>query len=156
MSNIQPERQTTKPRVLIDTNVLISYLLVPNSHATIPSIINSAFEGKYILLVPEAVLTELTNTIGSRKHLAKRISVEQARKFVEVLKAVAELLPEILEPIPSVTRDPKDDYLLAYTLLGRGDYLVTGDEDLLVLGEVEGVKVIRPAEFKEVLDRLGQ
>ena len=49
--------------------------------------------------------------------------------------------------MPSVTRDRKDDYLLAYAVVGRADYLVTGDRDLLVLGEVEGVRIVSPAGF---------
>jgi uncharacterized protein len=155
MPNTNP-RKTTNPlrmlRVLVDANVLISYLLAPNSQGTIPSIITAAFEGKYTLLISDALLTELANTIKARERLAKRISVEQAEKFIEVLKVIAEPLPEISEPIPSVTRDPKDDYLLAYALLGRADYLVTGDDDLLVLEAVEGVKIVRPIDFKQILD----
>jgi predicted nucleic acid-binding protein len=54
-----------------------------------------------------------------------------------------------------VTRDIKDDYLLAYALVGRADYLVTGGEDLLVLGDVEGVKIVRPAEFWRVIQERG-
>ncbi len=139
-------------RALIDTNVLISYLLVPDAHGTIPTIINAAFEGKYTLLIPKALLTELVESVKTRKQLAKRISPEQAEAFDEALEKIAELQPEIKEPIPSVTRDPKDNYLLAYALLGRADYLVTGDDDLLVLGEVGEVKIVRPAAFQEVLE----
>ncbi|HEX9990949.1 MAG TPA: putative toxin-antitoxin system toxin component, PIN family [Chloroflexia bacterium] len=137
--------------MLIDTNVLISYLLAPTPHSTIPLIIDAAFERKYILLMPKAILTELASTVGSRKHLAKRISMEQAQEFVDMLKIIVDLIPSVHEPIPPVTRDPKDDYLLAYALLGRADYLVTGDDDLLVLGAIEGVEIVRPAEFREVL-----
>jgi len=141
-----------KPRVLFDTNILISYLLVPNPQSTIPSIVNAAFEGAYTLLVPGALLTELTGTVKARKHLAKRLSPEQAQEFAALLMSIAEPIAEIHESIPAVTRDPKDDYLLAYALLGRADYLVTGDDDLLVLREVEGVKIVRPAEFKQLLE----
>ncbi len=152
MPNLNPRPTNARLRVLIDTNVLVSYLLTPDPQGTIPSIITAAFEGKYTLLISEALLTELASTIRGRKQLAKRISVGQAEKFFEVLKVIAEPLPEIGEPIPSVTRDPKDDYLLAYALLGRADYLVTGDDDLLVLGEIEGVKIMPPAEFREILE----
>jgi len=151
MPNLNPRQTTTRLRVLIDTNVLVSYLLTPDPQSTIPSIITAAFEGKYSLLISEALLTELASTIKDRKQLAKRISVEQVEKLIEVLKIIAEPLSEINEPIPSVTRDPKDDYLLAYALLGRADYLVTGDEDLLVLGEIEGVKIVPPVEFRRIL-----
>lgn len=154
MTDAQRPKPTSEhriPRVLIDTNVLISYLLAPDSDSTIARIVEAAFEGEYILLIPDALLTELSNTIKARKHLAKRISVEQAEEFVALLKAIAEALPEVSEPIPAVTRDPKDDYLLAYALFGRADYLVTGDDDLLVLAEDVGVKIVPPAEFWKIL-----
>jgi predicted nucleic acid-binding protein len=42
--------------------------------------------------------------------------------------------------------------LLAYAVVGEADYLVTGDDDLLVLGEVAGVKIVTPRQFLTVLD----
>jgi predicted nucleic acid-binding protein len=75
--------------VLLDTNVLISYLLVPTSQSTITSIINAAFEGSYALLIPGALLTELSSTIKARKHLAKRLSPEQAQEFTDLLSRAA-------------------------------------------------------------------
>ncbi len=154
-------------RVLIDTNILISYLLAPDQpsirqsthqgtqqgvqRGTIPTIVEAAFNGDYKLLLPGALLIELTETIKVRKHLAKRISPEQAAQFLELLQIIAEPIEEISDPIPAVTRDPKDDYLLAYALVGRADYLVTGDDDLLTLKRVEGVMIVRPMEFKEIL-----
>ncbi len=54
------------------------------------------------------------------------------------------MVPTIVEPILPVTSDPKDDYLLAYTLVGQANYLVTGDEGLLTLGTVAGLKIVSP------------
>ena len=45
----------------------------------------------------------------------------------------------------------KDDYLLAYALVGSADYLATGDDDLPDLGEVEGVRIVSPSDFAEAL-----
>ncbi len=52
----------------------------------------------------------------------------------------------------AVTRDPKDDYLLAYALVGKADYLVTGDEDLLELEQVDALKIVTAREFLTVLE----
>jgi hypothetical protein len=48
-------------------------------------------------------------------------------------------------------RDPKDDYLLELACAGDADYLVTGDEDLLVLGTIKTTRIIRLGEFKALL-----
>ena len=48
-------------------------------------------------------------------------------------------------------RDPKDDFLLEIASAGDADYLVTGDEDLLVLGAIRRTRIIRLAEFRALL-----
>ncbi len=55
------------------------------------------------------------------------------------------------EPIPALTRDPEDDYLIVYALIGRAEYLVTGDRDLLVLERVESVDILTPNAFGQLL-----
>ena len=71
--------------------------------------------------------------------------------MVDVLSEVSETVPKITTEIPAVTRDPKDDYLLAYALVGQADYLVTGDRDLLVLGQVEHTRIVTARDFVEVI-----
>lgn len=67
------------------------------------------------------------------------------------LLANGEVIPKISGTIPAVTRDPKDDYLLAYAVVGAADYLVTGDEDLLILKQVQTVTLCRPRDFVELV-----
>ena len=51
-----------------------------------------------------------------------------------------------------VCRDPDDDNILALVVAGGCKFLVTGDEDLLVLGQWNGVRILRPREFAAALD----
>ena len=72
--------------------------------------------------------------------------------FARFLNTYAERVGKIEEPIPTITRDVKDDYLLAYALVGRADYLVTGDKDLLILrGLITGLEIVTPLQFSEIL-----
>ena len=64
---------------------------------------------------------------------------------------IATIPPPITQVIPKVGRDFKDDYLLAYASVEEVDYLVSGDEDLQVLKEVNGVRIVSPAEFLKIL-----
>jgi hypothetical protein len=50
-----------------------------------------------------------------------------------------------------ICRDPDDDKLLEIAALGRADCLVTGDQDLLVLSQFQGIPIVTPARFLEVL-----
>lgn len=48
-----------------------------------------------------------------------------------------------------VCRDPDDDMVLATARAGRCGCVVTGDDDLLVLGAYEGIRILRPVAFWE-------
>jgi putative PIN family toxin of toxin-antitoxin system len=139
-------------RVLIDTNVFISYLLSSHSTGVIQEIFSAWAEDKFTLLVPEALLDELLETVRSKPRLAKRISLQSLEEFLTIIQELSEEVPRIKSPIPAVTRDPKDDYLLAYALVGRADYLVTGDDDLLTLQQqIHELEILTPRQFSELL-----
>lgn len=71
--------------------------------------------------------------------------------FLASLLARARVTPGQLR-LPGVTRDPKDDPLVACAVEGRAGYLVSGDRDLLDLGEGGGVQVVTPRWFLEILE----
>jgi putative PIN family toxin of toxin-antitoxin system len=138
-------------RVLLDANILISYL-VPSSQANaVVAIMEAAYVGRITLLVSNELLHEVVETIKTKPCLAKRITPQEADALASALLDLAELLPPLAESIPSISRDPKNDYLIAHASLSEADYLISRDKDLLILGEVEGVKIVEPAEFLPAL-----
>ncbi len=139
-------------RALLDANLFVSYLLHPEWDSPSAQIIHAAVKGEFTLLLPEALLDELVQAIGRKPYLNRRIRREEMAVLAEVLKGVAEIIPRITAPIPRVTRDPKDDYLIAYALVGRADYLVTGDKDLLVLEQVDDLRILTPRAFLTLLE----
>ncbi len=123
-------------RTFLDANILISYLLNPEGENPINAVVEAAFIGEFTLLAADPPYEELIGKVGTKPWLARRITSSDAARLVDTLRAIAEMVPTIVEAIPPVTRDPKDDYLLAYALVGRADYLVTGDEDLVTAYEL--------------------
>ena len=138
-------------RVLIDANVFISFLLSPRRDSPSSIIVRMAIRGDFVLLLPEDLLEEFVTKAREKAYLAERIHPEEVEELVQLLQEGAEAIPRITEPIPAITRDPKDDYLIAYALVGSADYLVTGDRDLLLLGEVDGVRIVTPGEVIALL-----
>jgi predicted nucleic acid-binding protein len=53
-----------------------------------------------------------------------------------------------------VRRDADDDIVLGTAMAAGADLLVTGDNDLLVLGTYAGIKIVTPRQFVERLDGL--
>lgn len=139
-------------RVLLDANILISYLLADEDSAIV-SIVRAGVLGQFTLLLPEELLEEIARKAPNKPYLVGKISPESIAQLAAILTDVAETIPRITDMIPAVTRDPKDDYLLAYSLVGQADFLVTGDRDLLALGQVGDTKIIAVREFWDLFNR---
>ena len=60
-----------------------------------------------------------------------------------------------LPPVTGVVRDPNDDMIVACALAAGADYIVTRDKDLLSLGEHEGIRIVTPRQFLDLLERSG-
>lgn len=138
-------------RALLDANIFISYLLTPNRESPIVQIVNAGIRGKYTLLLSAELLEEFSYRALSKPYLRERISQDELKDLARILFSVSEIIPEIKSRIPAVMRDPKDDYLLAYAIVGQADFLVSGDQDLLVLKKVKNCQVLTPRDFHEVL-----
>lgn len=77
-----------------------------------------------------------------------RMSLQEISDFVILLEQIAELVSIESQPAPGICRDPDDEPYLQTAMAGRADYLVSGDDDLLSLREVEDIPIVTPAELK--------
>ena len=135
-------------RVLIDTNIFISYLLSPSGSAgTISRLAEAALVGKFVLLLPEELLAELAEKLRSSRNLSRRISADEGQELIDLLRQAAVVLPTIAEMIPAVVRDTKEDYLIAQALLGNADVLISRDKNLLSLKQIGHRQMLSPFQF---------
>ncbi len=71
----------------------------------------------------------------------------------ETLLILSEATLQIIErtkAIAPICRDPGDDLILSCARGALADYIVTGNEDLLVLKNYEGINIVKPREFEEL------
>ena len=135
----------TRPeRVVVDTNVLISRLLLPGS---VPARAVSQVVRHGQMLMSEATLEELAQVLARRK-FDPYLTVAERQQFLRLLGHIAELIP-IARAIRRC-RDPRDDKFLELAFSGDADVIVSGDRDLLDLHPFEGVVICSPADY---LDR---
>lgn len=126
---------------VLDTNLLISRLLVPSGTAA--KAVDHAL-GRGILLVSEATLQELVTVLG-RSKFDSYVSPEGRQQFIRLLGGVARVV-SIPAPIRAC-RDPKDDKFLEVAVHGEARAIITGDADLLDLDPFHGIRIVRPADF---------
>jgi len=138
-----------KTRAVLDTNVLVSSLVA--EHGPPRRILDAWLEGHYVLVTSLYLVEELIHVL-SYPRISKRISLTEGEMaaILAALLSKAEVTPGHLR-LPGVTRDPKDDAVVACAKEGEADYIVSGDQDLLVLGEYEGIQVTTPRQCVEIL-----
>ena len=142
-------------RALLDANLYISYLLSPADASPVTAVVETAFTGAYTLLLTGGVIAELCGKTTAKPYLAAHITREQTERLVGFLGAVAETITELDEPYPEIGEDRKDDYLFAHALVGRADYLVSGDRGVQKVGRLGDVRIVSPAQFLQVLRDAG-
>ncbi|MHB8644768.1 MAG: putative toxin-antitoxin system toxin component, PIN family [Thermomicrobiales bacterium] len=118
-------------RIVPDTNLLVSGLIVP--HGLPHRLIAAWRDGDFHLLVTDAILAEYA-TVLARPRFAEKYGLTSAVVAALLRRMRSEgMRVTPVATIPIAVRDPKDVHLLAAALGGSADYLVTGDDDLLVL-----------------------
>jgi putative PIN family toxin of toxin-antitoxin system len=128
--------------VVLDTNVVVAAMVA---------------EGLCREVVHRAVRMRV---LASSARLMDELDATLRRKFAVTpaahafLKAFRQQVP-LVEPLKlpkAICRDPNDDMVLATAVAAKANFLITGDQDLLVLEAYEGVHVISPRRFLEWLD----
>jgi len=134
----------------LDTNVLVSGLI--GEHGPPRQLIDAWLDGRYTLVSSVYQAEELTHVL-SYPRIARRLRLADTELdlILAALLSEAEVTPGRLQ-LPGATPDPKDDPLLACALEGNADYLVSGDRDLLDLGTYEGIRMVSPHQFAEILN----
>ncbi len=132
---------TNKPRFVLDTNVIISALLLKHSTA------RQAFDhalSKGEILISSATLAELHEVL-QRKAFDRYITERERAEFL--IAFVRETLLIDVKHQVNVCRDPRDNKFLALALSGRATCIVSGDKDLLALHPFQGIPILTPRQF---------
>ncbi len=146
------ERPARKRRAVIDANVLISTLLNSDpARSAAAAVVMAADAGAFSAVVPAEAIDEAVRVAASKPWLVARISPDAVQRLLPILGRVAEVAPPLFGPIPEVSRDPGDDYLVAQAVRAGTECLVTRDKDLLDLEEVAGVRIVDPVAFLALL-----
>ena len=134
------------PRLVLDTNVLLSALLFQSGGL---SWLRGAWQsGQIIPLASHDTTAEFLRVLIYSKF---RLSDDEREDLLADYLPWCETVTvpggiEILE-----CRDPFDRPFLELAIYAGADALITGDKDLLVLAENKAISILTPAEFRALL-----
>lgn len=127
-------------KIIIDTNIWIHFL-ISKKYGTLEKII---FEKKCTLIFSSELFDEFLEVIN-RPKFSKLFSQKDLIALLEVIEEYADFM-EVKSNI-NVCRDHKDNFLLSLAKDAKADFLITGDNDLLVLSPFETTKIITINDF---------
>jgi len=137
-------------KVTVDTNVLVSATFwYGDSYKIIEKVENKEIE----LILSKEIIEEFVKVLEyeeiQKKIRNKNLEMKRtAEKFVSISTIV-----EPIKKLNVVKDDPKDDKIVECAVEGRADYIISQDNHLLKLKEVENIKIIKPGDFLEIIEK---
>lgn len=129
--------------LVVDVNVLVS-MLINHDAARIKWLFNKQ---AFRVMISSGLLGELEEVL-MRPQFRRYLTVTEAERAVRRIANRSSLVETAFQVRP-ISRDPKDDYLLALAKKGKADFLITGDDDLLVLKKYGKTRILKPATFRK-------
>jgi putative PIN family toxin of toxin-antitoxin system len=134
-------------KIVLDANVIVAAFA---SHGLCESILELCLHSHEILLCDELLEETLTN-------LHHKIKLPNS--IVEDVGALLREHSSMMRPVPlaaDLCRDPDDVKVLGLAVSASADCIVTGDKDLLILKEFQGIPILTPRSFSDILHAPGE
>jgi len=128
-------------KAVFDTNVLIAAFL---TEGICSGLLIRARKQAFNLVLCDDIIREFEGILIKKFKLT---STDISDISAIVSEAASEILHN-LGPIPDICRDPNDDMIIACAIDAAADYIVTGDEDLLILKRYKDIVIINPRNFE--------
>ena len=131
-------------RIILDTNLWISFLITKKFTE-----IDNLIKNKQITLIFSNELLEEFIDVVNRPKFKKYFTKKDIENLLNTFDQYAELI-EVSSKL-DICRDEKDNFLLNLSVDGKADYLITGDNDLLILEKLQETRISTYREFLETL-----
>ena len=129
-------------KVVFDTNIFISAFVIPNSKAE--QAIIKIIEGSDTLLLSKEIMGEILSVLSIKFH--------RDREAISHVAFYLSDLARMIKPTRKIRlfKDDPDNRILECAVSGRADVIVTGDKEILKLGEYERIKIISLKDYLEM------
>lgn len=131
-----------RTKVIIDTNIWVSYLIGFQLGGLTELLSTRQIE----LVLTEQLLTEIKE-VTARNKFRKYFREEQVDELLKLMEILG--TNYVVTEYPNLCRDAKDNFLLGLIRVSQANFLVTGDQDLLELNPFEGTEIIEANQLLE-------
>ena len=134
---------------VLDTDIIVAAILMPNG---LPArILLAALAVDFVCISSDAIVSEVL-TVLARDRIRRRYTLDPVTiaRVQHFLQSDAVRVP-ITTVVQGVASHAQDDLILATAISAQADYLVTGDRELLALGQYQGAQIVTPRDFATIL-----
>ncbi len=133
-------RRPLRPKVVLDTNVLISALaLISESSDQVLELVR---RGEIELFISKPILTEFKRVLMVKF----RYSESEANERLALIIKMAELV-DPKEHFSAIQDDESDNRILECAFAAKANFIISGDKHLKNLKEFKSIKILPPSEF---------
>lgn len=133
-------------RMVLDTNVFISSFFGGNPR----TVIDLWKDGRLTLCLSQEIFDEYIEVL-------RRLGLDNTPELEELLKLFAagfHIVFTTRTPEIHVVSDPDDDKFIACALALKAGYVVSGDKALVSVQQYQGIRIVTPKEFLEIMENM--
>lgn len=135
-------------RAVVDTNILTRAVIRPSG--IVGPIAARLRAGAYVTILSAPLFEEFVEKLNLPRIREKyHIDAQTIETFVAELAASGEMVMPTRRI--EICRDANDNKVLEAAVEGHANYIVTSDENLLILDPFEGIRIVKPRVFLEQL-----
>jgi len=126
-------------RIAIDTNVLISGIFFKGKER---DVLELWFNGKFDVICTEEIFEEYSEVI---MRFTKKLGENKYEKVIDIIAKNCIFIKNTYNE--KYSRDSDDDKFINCAMSGGAAYIVSGDKDLLVLKNINGLEIITASDL---------
>jgi putative PIN family toxin of toxin-antitoxin system len=133
-------------KIVVDSNIFVSsFFWGGNPRNIFERIINDFDE----LFITEEILIEIESVMNRSKFQANSSKIKD---YIKIIKKYSKII--VSNNISKeISRDEDDNKILQCGIDGNVDFIVTGDNDLLVLNKYKNIKIVKPREYLDIVEK---
>jgi putative PIN family toxin of toxin-antitoxin system len=131
-------------KIVIDSNIFVSSFFWKGNPR---KVFDRVIDGFDELFITAEILDEIGNVMSRGKF---ETNADEIKGYLKIIEHFSQKITHDNE-IECVSRDADDNKILKCGLESKAEYIITGDNDLLVLREYETIKILNPKEYLEMI-----
>ena len=132
-------------KIVLDSNIFISsFYWAGNPRKVFDRVTNGLDE----LYITDEIIKEIISVMSREKFNTR---IEEINEYIKIIESYS--IKIFLQNIPqNISRDKDDNKISQCGIDANVEFIITGDNDLLVIEEYNKIKILKPNEYLKIIE----